>query len=130
MKKLTFILSIFSILFLSASGYGQVRSYRDSTLINEAKTDIYTIGGAGLAGSLLGLSTLSFAERPERHLKNILTGGALGVIVGVLIVASSQVDKSQNLLATPQKNPYFAQNRAFEAPQRGIPNSIFLHFQF
>jgi hypothetical protein len=39
---------------------------------------------AGLAGAVLGLSTLSFYGRPQDRLSNIAVGFAIGVIVGTV----------------------------------------------
>ncbi len=39
---------------------------------------------AGLAGAVLGLSTLSFYGRPQDRLSNIAVGFAVGVIAGTL----------------------------------------------
>ena len=50
-----------------------------------------TILFAGLGGSILGLSTLSFYGRPQDKLQNIAIGFAVGVIVPIptLPVAST-----------------------------------------
>ena len=101
-------------------------------MLNDAMTDIYTIGGAGLAGSLLGLSTLSFAKKPERRLKNIVTGGALGIILGVAIVAYSQANKSQNLLTSRQSipPPSLWSQVSHKSTNWNSANHIVFHFQF
>ena len=39
---------------------------------------------AGLGGAVLGLSTLSFYDRPQDHLVNIAIGFAVGVIGGTI----------------------------------------------
>jgi hypothetical protein len=52
---------------------------------------------------VLGLSTLSFAKEPKNHLRNILVGGALGVIIGVGIVAFNQANASKSLLIESYK---------------------------
>jgi hypothetical protein len=41
-----------------------------------------TIVMAGLAGAILGLSTLSFYGRPQDRLSNIATGFAIGIVIG------------------------------------------------
>src|SRR3954471_22487152 len=43
-----------------------------------------TIVFAGLAGAILGLSTLSFYGRPQDKLSNIAAGFAIGVITGTI----------------------------------------------
>ncbi len=61
----------------------------------EGIRDLTTVAGLGLGGAVLGLSTLSFVEEPSDHLKNILIGGAVGIVIGVGVVAYNQASKSQ-----------------------------------
>jgi hypothetical protein len=56
-------------------------------------------------GAILGLSTLSFVDEPGDHLKNILFGGAIGLIIGVAVVAYSQAQGSQEAIETTQFYP-------------------------
>lgn len=46
------------------------------------RKQLATIIFAGLAGAILGLSTLSFYGRPQDYLSNIAIGFAIGVIIG------------------------------------------------
>lgn len=46
------------------------------------RKQLATIIFAGLAGAIMGLSTLSFYGRPQDHLENIALGFAVGVIGG------------------------------------------------
>ena len=55
------------------------------------------VAGLGAFGAVLGLSTLSFVDEPGDHLKNIVTGGAIGIIIGVGLVAFNQATKSKDL---------------------------------
>ena len=133
-KTLALLFGIVAAILNPTSGSARNYSYRDNSLLRDAKTDIYTIGGAGLAGAVLGLSTLSFAEKPSGQLKNIVTGGALGIIVGVVMVASSQADKSQNLLTdSPQPHPprqFLLSHSVGEANPLKNAHGILFHFQF
>lgn len=52
------------------------------TTTNSARRNIQTIVFAGLAGAVLGLSTLSFYGRPQDHLQNVPGGAAVGIIIG------------------------------------------------
>lgn len=47
------------------------------------RRQLATIIFAGLAGGVLGLSTLSFYGRPQDKLSNIPLGAAIGIITGV-----------------------------------------------
>ena len=66
-------------------------------VMDETLTDAYTVLGTTMGGAILGLSTLSFVEEPGDHLKNIVVGGAIGIIVGVGIVAYGQASKSKDV---------------------------------
>jgi hypothetical protein len=48
------------------------------------RKQLSTIVLAGVAGAILGLSTLSFYGRPQDRLSNIAVGAAIGVIVGTV----------------------------------------------
>ncbi len=66
-------------------------------VLQESLMDMTTVVAIGGAGAILGLSTLSFVEEPKDHLKNILVGGAIGIIVGVGIVAYKQAATSKEM---------------------------------
>ncbi|PIP91319.1 MAG: hypothetical protein COW01_05495 [Bdellovibrionales bacterium CG12_big_fil_rev_8_21_14_0_65_38_15] len=75
-------------------GFAQDNS---SSIVEQSLQDAMIIGGTAVGGAVLGLSTLSFVEEPGDHLKNILVGGAVGIIVGVGLVAYMQANKSQTI---------------------------------
>jgi uncharacterized membrane protein YebE (DUF533 family) len=50
--------------------------------LSGTRKQLATIVFAGLAGAILGLSTLSFHGRPQDHLSSIAVGFAFGVIGG------------------------------------------------
>jgi hypothetical protein len=52
------------------------------THVTGPRKQLATIIFAGLAGAVLGLSTLSFYGRPQDKLSNIGVGAAIGVIIG------------------------------------------------
>jgi hypothetical protein len=62
-------------------------------IIKSTQNDILLVAGAGAAGAVLGLSTLSFVKTPSKHLANIWTGAAIGVIVGVVFVAYNSAQR-------------------------------------
>lgn len=55
-------------------------------LIKKTQEDFFVVVGAGIGGAVLGLSTLSFVEKPARHVYKVWMGASLGVIAGVLYV--------------------------------------------
>ncbi|HLW56460.1 MAG TPA: hypothetical protein VKY27_03690 [Bacteriovoracaceae bacterium] len=98
-------------------------------LIKNTQNDILTVAAAGVGGAILGLSTLSFVDEPSKHLPNIWTGAAIGVIAGVVFVAVNSAQKnsedlqssrdfstyervawhrSQENLVTPVKTTFFS----------------------
>jgi hypothetical protein len=52
---------------------------------------------AGLGGAVLGLSTLSFYDRPQDHLVNIAIGFAVGVIGGTIYSTYQMATKPYNV---------------------------------
>lgn len=70
-----------------------------SGMLDESLNDLTLVLGAGAAGAILGLSTLSFVDRPKDHLKNISIGGALGIVLGVGIALFGQATKSQAVVS-------------------------------
>ncbi len=56
----------------------------NQSVTSSPKRHLTTIVFAGLAGAVLGLSTLSFYGRPQDRLSNIPVGFAIGVISGTL----------------------------------------------
>lgn len=71
-------------------------------LVQDSKNDLLVVVGAGLAGAVLGLSTLSFVEEPKEHTNNIVVGASIGIIAGVAVVALSQATKSRDMIYGPQ----------------------------
>lgn len=63
-------------------GGSQGLTQQERSELTGTRKQLATIVFAGLAGAILGLSTLSFYGRPQEHLTNIAIGGALGVIAG------------------------------------------------
>lgn len=76
-------------------------------------TDLYIVLGAGAAGAILGLSTLSFVDEPTKNLKNVSMGAAIGIILGVGIVIYNQATKTSTKMysadPTPLTSEQFAQ---------------------
>lgn len=93
MRNLLRTLLIFSLLISSFPAFSQDN---DDPLLDTSMRDALTVVAMGTAGAILGLSTLSFVEEPKEHLKNIVVGGAIGIIIGVGFVAWGQASKSRD----------------------------------
>lgn len=98
MKKLFCVLLSVSLVLPSVS-FAQ----SDDDLIKNTQNDLILIGAAGVGGAILGLSTLSFVDKPSQHISNIWTGAAIGVIVGVIFVAYSSAQRGSEDLQSSQE---------------------------
>lgn len=88
-------------------------------LVDNTKNDLLLVIGGGLAGAILGLSTLSFVEEPKKHTRNILVGASIGIIAGVAFVAFNQANKSRDYLA-PDGADSFGATPKFNTEERGL----------
>jgi hypothetical protein len=113
MKKFVVLLT----LTLSMQAFAQVN--QNENIVEDTKRDLYIITGAGLGGAILGLSTLSFVSEPEDHTKNIVVGGSLGIIGGVIVVAMLQAERTKSY-----SDPDYIQGAAptadFETQDRAV----------
>ncbi len=80
----------------------------ESDFVKNTQQDIMLVGAAGLGGAILGLSTLSFYETPSKHVSNIWTGAAIGVIAGVLWVAYNSAQKGSEELVGSHSSEEFS----------------------
>jgi len=101
-SKLSLALVLFSLTFnlMAQEGGGD----GIDAVLQESFDDMYIVMGTGVGGAILGLSTLSFFDRPGDHLKNVWVGGALGVILGVGIITFKQATKSSDQLRSNFKS--------------------------
>lgn len=73
-------------------------------VITNTRNDLLLVAAAGAGGAVLGLSTLSFYDKPSKNLSNIWMGAALGIIGGVIFVAINHAQKTQGDLAQASEN--------------------------
>lgn len=100
-KKICTLIALHLFIFSGIS----TASAQSDDLIKSTQEDILLVVGAGGAGAVLGLSTLSFVDKPSQHISNIWTGAALGIIAGVIIVAYNSAQKgSEELQASKEFN--------------------------
>ena len=85
--KIARILLVLSFLLSTFEGAPKVwaqQTVGEKSDLTGTRKQLATIIFAGLAGALLGLSTLSFYGRPQEHLSNLAMGFAFGVIGGTI----------------------------------------------
>ena len=110
-KKSFFLFTLMATLLIYGSAaFAQQNA---DTIIDDSIRDISLVVGAGAVGAVLGLSTLSFVDKPSEHTRNIAVGGALGIVVGVAVVIFSQATRSsfansKNLLEVPMNAEKYA----------------------
>lgn len=92
MKSFSSLIVSLLLVILPAQSMAQGQS---SDILQDSLKDITTVAVMGATGAVLGLSTLSFVDEPKDHLKNVLVGGALGIIIGVGFVAFNQANQSK-----------------------------------
>lgn len=102
-KLLSFLLCLqFLIMPVMAQEGGEGGS-ADDDLVKTTQQDILIVAGAAGAGAILGLSTLSFVDQPSRHLRNVYSGAAIGMIVGVIFVAYNSAQRGTEELQNEEE---------------------------
>lgn len=102
----------------------------EEDIVKSTQNDLVVVGAAGIGGAVLGLSTLSFYERPSKHVSNIWMGAALGIIAGVILVAVNYAQKGSEDLSgsySPKVTPDFGTGERFawhvqETQQSTVPS--------
>lgn len=105
-RFLKLLISIFLLLSFSFQGWAQQvppgpGGESEAEVAASPRKQLATIIFAGLAGSILGLSTLSFYGRPQDKLANIAIGFALGVVSGFVYVTYTAVDDPNRFYGPP-----------------------------
>lgn len=94
MKKIVCLLLTVQIFLSGAFVPNAYSQEAEDDIIKSTQNDIMLIGAAAAGGAVLGLSTLSFVDKPSKHISNIWTGAAIGVIAGVIFVAYNSAQRS------------------------------------
>lgn len=104
MKKLLTVLLSLQI-FLATAVVNPAFAQEEDDIVKSTQQDLILVGAAGVGGAILGLSTLSFVDKPSKHVSNIWTGAALGIIAGVIFVAyNSAARGSEDLQSSSEFN--------------------------
>ena len=96
--KLKIIIIVLAFCFSLLVGNSSLAQTANSSNMTMRK-GVATVMFAGLAGAVIGLSTLSFYGEPQEHIGNIWTGLAAGALVGgAYVVVQSQGQKNTILV--------------------------------
>ena len=113
-----------ALLFLLLGAFFQPEILAQDTGVKDiyerSMMDLTIVSAMGLAGGILGLSTLSFLDEPEENLDNIITGGAIGIIVGVAWVSFSAYQETAISTQTVRAPPY---RKGYPSPT-GLSSSL------
>jgi L-aminopeptidase/D-esterase-like protein len=96
LKKLFFITIVFQLVCSVALAQD---AQTEGDLADESLKDFYIVAGMGLGGAILGLSTISFKGDPNigDNMHRVQTGTAIGIIIGVFVVAANQAERSTKI---------------------------------
>lgn len=104
----------------------------EDDIVKNTQNDIMLVGASAAAGAVLGISTLSFVDKPSQHISNIWTGAAFGVIAGVILVAYNSAQKgSEELQASNEFNSFervawhFQHSQSANSPASTFGGEIF-----
>ncbi len=96
-KLICFLLAFNFSLGAVAQDDSATADLTNDPVVKQTVSDVGLVVGAGAGGALIGLSTLSFYEKPKEHWKNITIGGAIGVILGVAAVVYIQATRTSTI---------------------------------
>lgn len=99
-------------------------------LFKNTQQDILLVAGATAAGGLLGLSTLSFVDQPSKHLRNVWTGAAIGMITGVIFVAYNSAQRGSEELQNEEASIDFSTSERFSWHEQSAPELTLAQVHF
>lgn len=120
-----FLLSLYFLVVMSSSPLAHAQDANE--LVKTTQEDMMTVIASGAGGAVIGLSTLSFVDKPSKKLTNIWTGAAIGIIAGVIVVAYNSAQRnSEDLRSSVEFNSSerYAWH-SIQTAQRPVPETIF-----
>lgn len=104
-KSFVSLLVVFGFLFSFCPQAAEAQTSTSGTT-NGIRRGVAIVMFAGLAGAVLGVSTLSFYGEPQEHINNIWTGLALGALAGGAYVVSQSQKATMKTEQQRPTNPY------------------------
>lgn len=119
MKKTKKILMVL-VISIQMIGIPSFAQSEDAPPPSGTRRQMATIVFSGLAGAVLGLSTLSFYGRPQDRLSNIAIGFAIGIITGSVLVTYG---------ATTNPDEFYGRDAYYYIPDGKLISSAELDFE-
>lgn len=104
MKILVNILISFMMAFSAPVIHAQ-KGGGESVAPSGPRRHLSTIVFSGVAGAILGLSTLSFYGRPQEKLSHIAIGAAIGIIGGAMYTTYKAATEPQDFYTLREQGP-------------------------
>lgn len=99
-------LSLILVLQILTSANSFAQDHVDD-LVTNTQQDLMMVIGGGVGGAVIGLSTLSFYDKPSKHISNVWTGAAIGIIAGVVFVVYSSATRGHDHLTSQSDQKSF-----------------------
>lgn len=101
-RKITAALLSLNLILMAPAAFGAdpKKDKAGQSTTQGPRRHLATIVFAGLAGAILGLSTLSFYGRPQDRLSNIAVGFAIGVISGTIYTTFKAATEPKDFYST------------------------------
>lgn len=107
----------FSIVFATPAAFA-ARQKENEISASRNKKSLQIIVFSGIAGAILGLSTLSFYGRPQDRLNNIAVGAAVGIITGTIYSTFKQATEPRDYYnLRDYTEGHFLAMQALDAPK-------------
>lgn len=113
MKKILAAMMALTVFFSTSMSFAQT----STTNLTGVRRNVAVVMFSGLAGAVLGLSTLSFYGEPQEHIGNIWTGLAVGVAVGGAYIFSQSSRNNTAFEIQRPTNPHQVARQSYPLMQ-------------
>jgi hypothetical protein len=129
------IISVLMIVFLTAAvstpAFAAPRGKNEMESTGPRR-HLGTIVFAGIAGAILGLSTLSFYGRPQDRLSNIAVGAAIGIIGGAMYTTYKAASEPKDFYGWQEAEAEswkLSEFSRFDLEAQSVPSAVY-SFEF
>lgn len=103
-KSFVTVMMIFSLAF-APQAFAQKGGKSETNATSAPRKHLSTIVFAGVAGAILGLSTLSFYGKPQEKLSHIAIGAAIGIIGGAMYTTFKAATEPKDFYNLREQGP-------------------------